>query len=119
MEIAWSFTVQGHFGGAYIRRVHTLGLHLALKMLSDAVFEVHTASSPCQVTTILFCGLGPRGSVFCRPCLFTSIVLGHASAFFVGHAQLQNLMSSGRFAWEILIYKLNLLLGGALCVRNS
>ena len=31
MEVAWSFTLQGHFGGAYIRRVHTLGSHLASK----------------------------------------------------------------------------------------
>ena len=62
----------------------------------------------------------PRRSVLCGECPFTNLISSHRGAFCVGNSYLQ---TSGRameehFAWEIPIYKLNLLLGGAFRVGN-
>ena len=62
----------------------------------------------------------PRRSILCGKCPFTNLMSSHRGAFCVGNSYLQ---TSGRameehFAWEIPIYKLNLLLGGAFRVGN-
>ena len=59
----------------------------------------------------------PRRSVLCEKCPFANLMSGHGGAFCMGNSYLQ---TSGRameehFAWEIPIYKLNLLNWSVSC----